>query len=27
MQQVERWGLDQHLKERGFEKLIPSAAA
>ncbi len=26
MQQVERWGLDQHLKERGFEKLIPSAA-
>jgi len=27
LQQVERWGLDQHLKERGFEKLIPSAAA
>jgi hypothetical protein len=27
MQQVERWGLDQHLKERGFERLIPSAAA
>ena len=27
MQQVERWGLDQHLKERGFENLIPSAAA
>jgi NitT/TauT family transport system substrate-binding protein len=26
MTQVERWGLDQHLKERGFEKLIPSAA-
>jgi len=26
MSQVERWGLDQHLKERGFEKLIPSAA-
>ncbi len=25
LQQVERWGLDQHLKERGFEKLIPAA--
>lgn len=27
MKQVERWGLDQHLKERKFENLIPSAAA
>jgi NitT/TauT family transport system substrate-binding protein len=27
MQQVERWGLDQHLMERKFENLIPSAAA
>ena len=26
MQQVERWGLDQHLKEHEFEKLVPSAA-
>ena len=26
LQQVERWGLDQHLKERQFEKLVPSAA-
>jgi NitT/TauT family transport system substrate-binding protein len=26
MQQVTRWGLDQHLKERQFEKLIPAAA-
>jgi NitT/TauT family transport system substrate-binding protein len=26
MQQVARWGLDQHLKERQFEKLIPAAA-
>jgi NitT/TauT family transport system substrate-binding protein len=26
MGQVERWGLDQHLKEREFEKLIPTAA-
>jgi NitT/TauT family transport system substrate-binding protein len=25
MQQVERWGLNQHLKERQFERLIPSA--
>jgi ABC-type nitrate/sulfonate/bicarbonate transport system substrate-binding protein len=25
--QVERWGLDQHLKERSFEKLIYSAPA
>ena len=24
MQQVERWGLDQHLKEREFENLVPS---
>src|SRR5215472_14242652 len=24
--QVARWGLDQHLKEREFEKLIPAAA-
>jgi NitT/TauT family transport system substrate-binding protein len=23
MQQVERWGLDQHLQERQFEKLVP----
>jgi NitT/TauT family transport system substrate-binding protein len=27
MQQVERWGLDQHLNERAFDNLIPSAAA
>jgi len=27
LRQVERWGLDQHLTERGFENLIPSAAA
>jgi hypothetical protein len=27
MQQVERWGLDQHLKERHFESLIPSSAS
>jgi NitT/TauT family transport system substrate-binding protein len=27
MQQVERWGLDQHLKERKFENLVPFAAA
>ena len=27
MQQVERWGLDQHLKEREFANLVPSAAA
>ena len=27
MQQVERWGLDQHLKERQFERLIPSAVS
>jgi len=26
MQQVERWGLDQHLKERKFDKLIPATA-
>jgi hypothetical protein len=26
LSQVERWGLDQHLKERQFEKLIPAAA-
>lgn len=26
MQQVERWGLDQYLKERGFENLSRSAA-
>jgi hypothetical protein len=26
MQQVARWGLDQHLKEQQFEKLIPAAA-
>lgn len=26
MQQVERWGLDQHLKEHAFEKLVPSVA-
>jgi hypothetical protein len=26
MLQVERWGLDQHLKERQFESLIPSSA-
>ncbi|MGA7239260.1 MAG: hypothetical protein WBY44_26495 [Bryobacteraceae bacterium] len=26
MQQVERWGLDQHLKERKFDKLVPAAA-
>jgi NitT/TauT family transport system substrate-binding protein len=26
MGQVARWGLDQHLKEREFEKLIPAAA-
>jgi len=26
MQQVERWGLDQHLKEREFDKLIPAVA-
>jgi len=26
MEQVKRWNLDQHLKERTFEKLIPSAA-
>ena len=26
MEQVGRWNLDQHLKERTFEKLIPSAA-
>lgn len=26
MQQVARWGLDQHLKERLFEKLIPAVA-
>jgi hypothetical protein len=26
-EQVERWGLDQHLKERSFEKLIYSAPA
>jgi NitT/TauT family transport system substrate-binding protein len=26
MQQVTRWGLDQHLRERQFEKLIPAAA-
>jgi NitT/TauT family transport system substrate-binding protein len=26
LQQVERWGLDQHLKERQFEKLVPSAS-
>jgi NitT/TauT family transport system substrate-binding protein len=25
MEQVERWGLDQHLKEREFERLIPVA--
>ena len=24
-EQVERWGLDQHLKERSFEKLIYTA--
>jgi len=27
MQQVERWGLDQHLKVREFENLVPPAAA
>ena len=27
MQQVERWGLDQHLKERQFENLVPSSAS
>jgi NitT/TauT family transport system substrate-binding protein len=27
LQQVERWGLDQHLKERQFEKLVPSASS
>ena len=27
MQQVERWGLDQHIKERQFERLIPSAVS
>jgi NitT/TauT family transport system substrate-binding protein len=27
MEQVARWGLDQHLKERQFEKLIPVAAS
>jgi NitT/TauT family transport system substrate-binding protein len=27
MQQVERWGLDQHLKERQFEKLIASTVS
>jgi NitT/TauT family transport system substrate-binding protein len=27
MQQVERWGLDQHLKERHFDSLIPSSAS
>jgi NitT/TauT family transport system substrate-binding protein len=27
MQQVERWGLDQHLKERKFDKLVPASAA
>jgi hypothetical protein len=26
LSQVERWGLDQHLKEWQFEKLIPAAA-
>ena len=26
MQQVERWGLDQHLKERKFDKLVPASA-
>jgi hypothetical protein len=26
MQQVARWGLDQHLKERDFDKLIPAVA-
>ena len=26
MQQVERWGLDQHLQEREFKNLVPSAA-
>ncbi|MFZ0840286.1 MAG: hypothetical protein WAM77_22710 [Xanthobacteraceae bacterium] len=26
MQQVARWGLDQHLKEREFDKLIPAVA-
>jgi hypothetical protein len=26
MEQVERWGLDQHLKEREFDRLIPAAA-
>ena len=24
--QVERWGLDQHLKERDFEKLVVNAS-
>jgi hypothetical protein len=24
MQQVERWGLDQHLKEREFKNLVPA---
>jgi NitT/TauT family transport system substrate-binding protein len=27
MEQVKRWGLDQHLKERAFDKLITTAAA
>ena len=27
LQQVERWGLDQHLKERQFEKLVAPAAS
>jgi hypothetical protein len=27
LQQVEHWGLDPHLKERGLENLVPSAAA
>jgi hypothetical protein len=27
LQQVEHWGLDPHLKEQGFESLVPSAAA
>jgi hypothetical protein len=27
MEQVKRWGLDQHLKERTFDKLITTAAA
>jgi len=26
MDQVERWGLDQHIKERSFENLVTNAA-